>query len=109
MEEFSLGQNGKSGSAGGFQGLREGNGIEGLTENASRGGSVLEFRENIEAIASERRGKIAKWSSRSHAILQRGLGEDAVGVVGLGAGGRGNAGKGSSGFGVGNPKGKFVC
>ncbi len=70
---------------------------------------MLEFRENIEAIASERRGKIAKWSSRSHAILQRGLGQDALAVVDFGAAGLENAVKDSSGVGVCTHKGKFVC
>ncbi len=108
-EEFRFGEHRKRGSARGFKGLRQGNGIEGIANQTARRRGRLEFGKHIEAIAIEGSRKIANWRGGFHAIPQGRFWKDAFAMVHLGAARFENAVEHRSGVGLSRHFDNFVC
>ena len=108
-EKLAFGQNGEGGSPRGLQSLGEGRGIEEIAKDTARRRGRFEFGKNIQRIATKGCGKIAERSGSLHAVLQRGLRQDAFAVIDLGAARFENASKDGSRVRLSRHSRKFVC
>ncbi len=99
-EELPFGEDRKSGGASGFQGFGQSGRIERFTNDAARGRSGLEFRDDVQSIAGKRSGKIT---------YRRRFRQYTLAMIDLGTTRFQHAVKDGASVGMGSHRDKFVC
>ncbi len=84
-EEFGLGEDREGGGAVGGESVREGDVIEGVADDAARGGGGFEFGDDVERVAREGGGEIAERRGGGDAVFESGFGEDFFAVLDCGS------------------------